>query len=191
MERYGVENVLCNEEIREKIKNTIVERYGVDNVLLNKEIKDKRDNTLLNNFGTLYPLQNKECLKKLRQTNMDKYGVENIGQLEETKQRVRETNLERYGYENIMQSPEFLEKWFAKNGSNFVIYDAVDETVEVSSAGDGLNALWSFEPVNKGDADIYTFYYEAATFLWIFPVNYDSRGSASTFVEKRTKRWFG
>ncbi len=60
----------------------------------------------------------------------------------------------------------------------------VDNTVEVSSTGNGLNALWSFEPVNKGDADIYTFYYKNGSILWVFPTHFDTRGSASTFVEK-------
>lgn len=71
-----------------------------------------------------------------------------------------------------------------KNGSNYVIYDVVDDTVEVSSTGNGLNALWSFETVDKGDADIYTFYYENGSVLWIFPTHFDTRGAASTFVEK-------
>lgn len=120
LERYGYENPLLNPDVQLKIKQTNFERYGVENVFLNKEIRDKRDATLMLNFGTLYPLQNEECFEKLKTTNIEKYGVENVSQLEETKQKVRQTNLEKYGYEHQMQSPEFLEKWFLKNGSDFV-----------------------------------------------------------------------
>lgn len=70
------------------------------------------------------------------------------------------------------------------NGSNYVVVDAMNETVKVHSLGSGLNALWSFEPVDKGDADIYTFYYENGSVLWIFPTYFDTRGAASTFIEK-------
>lgn len=120
IENYGVENPLLNLEIKEKIKYTNLERYGVENVFYNKEIKDKKDATLMEKYGTPYPLQNKECLEKLKQTNLERYGVEFIPQLEETKQKVKQTNLKNCGYESYMQSPEFLEKWFAKNGSTFV-----------------------------------------------------------------------
>lgn len=71
-----------------------------------------------------------------------------------------------------------------KYGSKYVIANASSSTVEVSSTGSGLNALWSFEPVVKGDADIYTFYYQTGSILGIIPDYFDSRGAASTFVEK-------
>lgn len=120
IERYGVENPSLNKEIREKAINTIFERYGVENVFLNEEIQNKKNEILIQRYGTQYPLQNKECFEKLKQTNMERYGVEFVSQLEESKEKAKQTNLEKYGYENPMQSPEFYEKWFAKNGSNFV-----------------------------------------------------------------------
>lgn len=71
-----------------------------------------------------------------------------------------------------------------RNGTNYVILDPGYKTVKVSSTGSGTNALWSFEPVNKGMADIYTSHYEDGAFLWIFPTHFDTRGAASTFVDK-------
>lgn len=71
-----------------------------------------------------------------------------------------------------------------KYGSKYVIANASNSTVEVNSTGSGLNALWSFEPVAKGDADIYTFYYKTGSILGIIPDYFDTRGAASTFVEK-------
>ena len=120
LEKYGVKSNFQREDVKEKIKQTNLERYGVENVLLNKEIKAKRNATLLENFGTLYPLQNPVCFNKLKQTNLEKYGVECTMQVDEVRQKAKLTSLERYGYEYPMQSPDLLEKWFAKNGSNFV-----------------------------------------------------------------------
>lgn len=70
-----------------------------------------------------------------------------------------------------------------KNGSDYVVLDAANETVKVSSSGGGLNALWSFEPVAKGDADIYTSYYQDGDILWLIPTYFDTRGAASTFID--------
>ena len=120
IDRFGVKSSLLSQEVQRKVKQTNLERYGVENVLLNKEIKDKRNSILIKRYGTLYPLQNEECFKKMKQTNLERYGYEYIPQLEETKEKVKQTNLERYGYEYFLQSPENLEKWFAKNGSEFV-----------------------------------------------------------------------
>lgn len=120
IDKYGVDNPLLNTEIREKAKNTIFERYGVENVSKNQDIQNKRTQTFIERFGVVSPLQNKQCLEKLKQTNLERYGVEFIPQLEETKQKVKKTNLENCGYESYMQSPEFFEKWFTKNGSNFI-----------------------------------------------------------------------
>lgn len=120
IEKYGVENPLLDPIVKEKVRQTNLELYGVENVFYNKDIQDKKNAILTEKYGSPYPLQNKECLEKMKKTNMEKYGFEYIPQLEETKQKVKKTNLERCGYESYLQSPEFLEKWFAKNGSNFV-----------------------------------------------------------------------
>ncbi len=71
-----------------------------------------------------------------------------------------------------------------KNGSDYVVLDVANDTIKVSSSGGGLNALWSFEPVSKGDADIYTSYYQNGDVLSIIPTYFDTRGAASTFIEK-------
>ena len=120
LEKYGVENPFLNKVIKDKAQQTILERYGVENVFYNKDIMNRKNETLMKRYGTLYPLQNDECFEKMKKTNTERYGFEFIPQLEETKQKVRQTNLDRYGYEYLLQSPEFLEKWFASNGSNFV-----------------------------------------------------------------------
>lgn len=120
LDKYGVENPLLFQEVQEKIKQTNLERYGVENVFFNEKIRNKRDNTLIERYGTKYPLQNDKCLNKLKETNMERYGCESVSQTEEVKQKVRHTNFKNCGYEYYMQSPDFLEKWFERNGATFV-----------------------------------------------------------------------
>ncbi len=78
---------------------------------------------------------------------------------------VRETSLQYGGTYQI------------KNGSRYMVWDLANDTVNMQSFGNGLNALWSFEPVTKGHADIYTFYYPKGDGSY-----YDSRGAASAFI---------
>ncbi len=73
-----------------------------------------------------------------------------------------------------------------KSGSQYMVWDLANDTVKMQSSGNGLNALWSFEPVTKGQADIYTFYYPETTILGIVIDYYDSRGAASTFTSACT-----
>lgn len=86
--------------------------------------------------------------------------------------------------------------YYIKYGSNFVIKNVVDETVSISSTGNGTNALWSFIPVDKDDADIYSFnywYWEGILYLHYNSTNANSKFetycenmgySAYTFVNK-------
>lgn len=64
-----------------------------------------------------------------------------------------------------------------KSGSQYMVWDLVNDTVKMQSSGNGLNALWSFEPVTKGHADIYTLYYPEDDGSYL-----DTRGAASTFT---------
>ena len=64
-----------------------------------------------------------------------------------------------------------------KSGSQYMVWDLVNDTAKIQSSGNGLNALWSFEPVTKGRADIYTFYYPVGDDSF-----FDTRGAASTFT---------
>ena len=49
--KYGVDNVFESEEIKDRIKKTIIEKYGVDNPLKSEEIKEKIKRTLLEKYG--------------------------------------------------------------------------------------------------------------------------------------------
>ncbi len=69
--------------------------------------------------------------------------------------------------------------YYIKNGSNYVVCNVSTSDAVISSSGGGLNAMWSFEEVSKGDADIYAFNY----WYWegIIPLYYNSTGANNTF----------
>ena len=71
-----------------------------------------------------------------------------------------------------------------KNGSNYVVVDISTDSAVKSSVGSGLNALWSFEPVYKGEAKIHTFYYPEGTIWGSIPSYFDTTGPVNTFIGK-------
>ena len=86
-ERFGVDNVFQNEDIKGKIKETNILRYGHSHAMQNEEIKNKTKNT---------------CFKK--------YGVDNVLQNEDIKGKIKETNILRYGHSHHMMNDVIKEK---------------------------------------------------------------------------------
>lgn len=87
LEKYGVENPMQREEIKNKFKNTMLEKYGMDSPLKNKEIlqkalknidyaqkTEKAKKTCLIKYGADNPAKNKEIIEKAKKTCLKKYG---------------------------------------------------------------------------------------------------------------------
>jgi hypothetical protein len=87
LKKYGVENPMQLDFIKEKIRQTNLERCGFDN-----------------------PSKSPEIRNKIIQNNLKKYGVEHPMQLDFIKEKIRQTNLERYGFDNPSKSPEIRNK---------------------------------------------------------------------------------
>lgn len=106
---------------------------------------------------------------------------------------VRGTNVDIWGFSSSLSCQKFTltrdttlaygGAYKIKNSAGFVALDVVDGTVIVNTTGGGLNALWSFEPVSKGSASIYTSYFRDGEVLGIFPKYFDTTGAANTFIE--------
>lgn len=76
------------DEIREKIRASMIERYGVAS-----------------------PAHSQEIIAKKKATNLLRYGYENAAQSPEIIARIEATMLERYGVRHWMQNSEMYEKW--------------------------------------------------------------------------------
>lgn len=122
--KYGVDNCMQLQEIREKIRNTNIERYGVPVPLMLPEIQAKARTTYIQNYGVEYGIQNQKIREKMQTTVKQKYGVDNVFQSEEIKQKIRETNLSNYGFPYPQQNKEWMDKFvddlMAKKGKTRV-----------------------------------------------------------------------
>ena len=76
LDKFGVDNPMKNEEIKNKIEKTNLKKYGVKTTLLEKNTKEKRKNTLLEKYGVEEPLSSKEIRDKGKKAMLKKYGVE-------------------------------------------------------------------------------------------------------------------
>jgi len=114
LDRYGVENVFQDEDIKLKQNKTMVkkygapnlmqidtfktemhdkikEKYGVDNISQSEEIKLRKQETCFSNYGVLYPAQSEEIQLKMRNTMNDRYGVEYPSQSQTIRAKMTES----------------------------------------------------------------------------------------------------
>lgn len=110
IDKYGVENVFCNEEIKNKIKSTMVEKYGVENPMQNKKINEKAMKTVSEKYGVKSPIQNSEIMSKLKRTNLERYGNTFSLANKEVKNKKEKTMIEKYGTKEPFKSKEIVEK---------------------------------------------------------------------------------
>ncbi len=108
--KYGCENPHQNIKVIEKTKQTNLERYGNTCNLLNDTVKEKIKQTNLIKYGHLYSFQNNEVKEKIKQTNLIKYGHLYSSQNNEVKEKTKQTNLIKYGYIAPAQNNEIKEK---------------------------------------------------------------------------------
>lgn len=109
-EKYGVEHVWQNPDVRKKVDETVFNRYGVHNCSQAESVKRKKEATLMANYGVTAPSRSPEIAQKARETMMKEYGVEYPTQSPEIREKAIQTSLERYGVDHPAKSPEVKEK---------------------------------------------------------------------------------
>jgi len=73
------------------IKKTCIEKYGVDNVMKVDSVKEKMYNTNLDKYGHICSAQSEEIMKKSKKTIFDKFGTYNIFECDEVLNKIRKT----------------------------------------------------------------------------------------------------
>jgi len=129
LKKYGVENPFQNEEIKNKIKQTNLKKYGFECALQNQEIKDKVKQTYLKKYGCEYSFQSEVVKEKIKETNLKKYGVENVSNNKEIRNKAEETMLKKYGFRYASQNPCISEKQFSN--SNKIYTFSSGETINI------------------------------------------------------------
>ena len=112
VKRYGKAFSYQIEEFKSKGKQTCVEKYG-EHFMQNEEIRCRVKETLIKNYGVYVPLKSEEIRQRFKDTCMSKYGVKHPMQIETFKEKRIKTFLEKYGVVNPMKLKEVVDK--AKN----------------------------------------------------------------------------
>lgn len=120
MRKYGVNNCMELEEVKNKIKQTNIDRYGVECTLNTEENKERIKEKFLDKYGVPFYSMTEECKNKVKRTNIKKFGANYYSQTEDWVESVKNSVKERYGVENISQLDEIKLKkaeTFYKNSS--------------------------------------------------------------------------
>jgi hypothetical protein len=130
LERYGVEYISQNEDIKNIIKQTNLEKFGVEYASQNEDIKNKVKQTNLEKFGVENPSQCLSCQEKRKETMLERHGVEYYVLSNDFKEKSEETSLKHYGTKHPNQNEEnkikikekFIENGFHINDNEYKIY---------------------------------------------------------------------
>ena len=74
IEKYGVDNVFANEDIKSLIRNKLIERYNVDNPSKSAEVQEKKKASFLTRYGVDTAVNIPHVKDKIKQPNLLKYG---------------------------------------------------------------------------------------------------------------------
>lgn len=89
LSKYGVTSVAKLESVQEKIKETNIEKYGYASHLSNKKIRNKIKETCKKKYGVDSPLASKEILNKIYENNEKLYGVKYNPQIGYVKEKIK------------------------------------------------------------------------------------------------------
>lgn len=109
--RYGNVCNLQSSDVREKVKNNMMNKYGVENPSQAEEIKRKKEQTSQKNYGVNNPMQSDLIKLKQKEAVENKYGVSNVMQIPEIQNKMRDIMVEN-GYAELLPNGLTLEQTF-------------------------------------------------------------------------------
>lgn len=110
MGKYGIDNPMKIEEIKDKSKNTLLKRYNVNNPMKIKSIQEKQRKKCFENNGFISPFELKETQEKAIKTRKEKYGCDYIFQSEEMLEKAHKTMQKKYGVISPFNSEKIIKK---------------------------------------------------------------------------------
>jgi hypothetical protein len=99
-----------SKETREKYKKTSLIKYGVENPLKSNIIREKCYNTMFIKRGVKTAIQSKEGKEKWKKSMEIKYGVNHNFKSKDCQRKIEETNLKRYNVRRPCQNKDILTK---------------------------------------------------------------------------------
>lgn len=113
LERWGVEHVLQNKDIKDKFKKTHIDLYGSDNYSKTDEFIEKHKNKCLEKWGVDHHSKSEIVKLKKLNTNLNKWGLKST------------LNIEKSNYERLkkFKSEKYREKYNISKHPNYLTYD--------------------------------------------------------------------
>lgn len=112
-----------SEDARNKRSSTNMLRYGDENVMRNDGVKAKQKNSLIASIGTDNPSKSEEVCKKRTETFMERYDKPNPFMVEEFKEKSKQTLMKNHNVDHPMKSPLIMEK---RKSTNLKKYDVAE-----------------------------------------------------------------
>ena len=122
--KFGVDNPMKLESVKEKLKQTKLERYGDENYN-NRDLSYKTKierygeknfnnrnsyiNTMMCRYGVSHYSKTSEYKEKVKNTCVEKYGVDNYAKTDEYKDKFKNTCIQKYGVDSPNKS-EIVKK---------------------------------------------------------------------------------
>ncbi len=120
----------CKKCSREKYKITNIEKYGFDNPMKCQEMKDFIVKNNIMKYGVKTTLLDKNTLHKIKQTNLERYGSEEVLSSDIVRNKSKLTFLERYGVEHFSKADAFkivgYNNWEKQIKEKLIKYSIVD-----------------------------------------------------------------
>lgn len=91
-------------ELQAQRTKTMVTKYGTENPMQNEEIKNAAKKTMIERYGVPYPILSKDIKNKIKRTIKERYGVDNISSIAIVKQKREQTNIVKYGTTTFAES---------------------------------------------------------------------------------------
>lgn len=126
VERFG-SHMFANEEVKRKIRETMIRKHGVDNPMKSPEIRKKMVETTIEHHGVDNISKLKQTREKAVATLVRKHGVKSTLKWKSTREKMKATMIERHGCENAMYSEDLKEKAKATRALRDSRYNSLHE----------------------------------------------------------------
>ena len=107
LSRYGVENAMQNDEIKQRMSNTVQNRYHADWYFQTDEFWNKYRTTMLEHHGVKNSLNSYEISKKFKETMIQRYGAAYSMCSDTIRSKIESTMQDKYGVPYYVMTDDY------------------------------------------------------------------------------------
>lgn len=103
-EKYGVDNFFQAEEVKGKIRDSLLGNYGVDHPSRSPDIRKSIENTMIKNHGVKHALQSPKIMEKFTATMQERHSVPHALRSDYIRQSIKDSNISKFGRSHHAQT---------------------------------------------------------------------------------------